>query len=230
MSPTAVNFLAFESIRWFIFKPISAIQVLDDAGDATSTLRPFIGHPIASAMATLTNPPRTVLQVDIDFSLAILEATDEDPDDEDVFRAPEPLVVRNPDGSPITVGDFIAAVHPYLQALKKEIINCGNFMWAHPPPDTQYYLRDVHENEVDPERDDTGEMIYVGLCFDWERADEHWTRQAETVRSRRQHGYEPEEIFDALAALDALAAGAPDSSWSALALQVAPSDPWPGDI
>lgn len=97
-------------------------------------------------MATLT--PCSTMQVDID-CLANREAEDEN-DEGCKFKAPEPLVIRNPGG--ITVGDFIAAVHPYLQTYKAEIINCDDMVWGKSPPESQYYyMGEVDSPKYDPD-------------------------------------------------------------------------------
>lgn len=63
-------------------------------------------------------------------AIAILEEFDEsgdityldDPNMEPEFVAPSLLVVRRPDGGPITVGDVVAQVDPYLKANRADII------------------------------------------------------------------------------------------------------------
>lgn len=121
-------------------------------------------------MATVTRPPRSVIQVAID-SLS----------NDEEYEFPEPLVVQNPNG--VTVGDFIAAVHPYLQAHKDKIIHHETNMFGYAPPEPQwYYQGQVDFPKFDPD-------VYISLMLAWEEADEHWAGQAETVRWRRESGF-----------------------------------------
>lgn len=124
-SPNRLRLDLLEQLHWDVFGPLGDIQVKVE----NNILTPFSGHRIASE--SLPSPPFTNIEVNIDrcTQKAALDETDED---EDPYEAPEPLVIDKEDGSSISLHDFVAQVHEYLNANKEELCKCEDEMYMNP--------------------------------------------------------------------------------------------------
>lgn len=163
----------WRGLRWPLFGPISDIKVMKDAGDSDSPLEPLFGnpdvHPLASQIAT--DPPRSRMLLS-SWIVDMYEADTEDP-------IPEPLVVEKPDGLPITVGDIVMALHPYLTKMEgviREVYNSkGNFYFAgffgHPKTS-------AHDCDL---------LFPIDLKEDEGDMEDYWQSQARIVRAQREH-------------------------------------------
>ncbi|KAH8654636.1 hypothetical protein BGZ60DRAFT_418927 [Tricladium varicosporioides] len=163
----------WRGLRWPLFGPISNIKVMEDAGDSLSALQPLLGHPNSHPLASqiATDPPRSRMLM-ISWMVGMYEADTEDP-------IPEPLAVEKPDGLPITVGDIVMALHPYLTQMEgviREVYNSkekfyfagfGGMPKTAAPNIDLLFLVNLKEDEGDME--------------------DHWQNQARIVRAQREH-------------------------------------------
>jgi hypothetical protein len=172
--------LEFLHLRWKLFVPLSsAIQVLEDATDPSSTQQPYqrdssTFHPISNL--PVTKPPVSSISVtedrldcwvedwvenhipNTDTDHAEWVEADPGGEDDDGYGdqdgrnlmsccgerrpcPPPPIIVKASTHPFVTIHDFIAAVHPWLQAVKDDILNArGVFEDGRLPADTPMFI------------------------------------------------------------------------------------------
>ena len=166
-------------LRWPIFGDLPDVQVMDDAGDTSSTLRPFEGHEIASKLVTTILIKRMTIFNDV---LEVIAENDER-DDECRYHPPESQEIEGSNGGYITIKDFVMQVGTHFKAHRTAIIQMEQFSGKDISEDTLYY----YDGSIDPSQDDVMEEGYIPhfqICTfrpdKHESAEEFWEREAES--------------------------------------------------
>jgi len=97
------------------------------------------------------------------------------------YRAPDPILVTNPEGGAVTILDVITKAHPYLNAHEKEIRIAGALAFeeeSEPPLDNSFYMNE-------------GLFGTLSLFHNEEPGSEEreWKERAERARRLRDRGY-----------------------------------------
>lgn len=179
-------------LRWFLQDddPSSAITVLQDAADATSTQEPYSpNHPI-SRLALTTSPVSAItVSIDIldDYSVewTFVHQVHAEPEDSpentgERFDAdgkiehccdedrpgtgPEIEIMAAP-GSFVTIGQFVETVHPWLRELESLLRAAKGVIYCVPlEPDVPMF---VWPNNVSQLRIGSGKQMKVSLAYNW---------------------------------------------------------------
>lgn len=117
-------------LRWSILGSVEDIRIETGLNqDGTEELRPFPSHPLA--MKSLTVPPTNrilISSMNIDAAMHFYLA----PEDYQY----DPQIIKNADGSPITIKDFVTQAHNHLSQNKEILFNSHKMVGfnSRPPP------------------------------------------------------------------------------------------------
>ena len=106
----------FKRLKWSVLDPPSEVEIFFLDLEDQSQWAPLFTDPIADEAAT--NPPRSQLQIRLQplDSWEHWRQAEKEP--------PKPLLIENTDGQPISVKQFIQAVHSYAVPLRKLLCRC----------------------------------------------------------------------------------------------------------
>jgi hypothetical protein len=112
--------------RWSIFGNLSDIEVVTGIDEHGQPLRtPLFEHSIAAE--PLTEPPVSKLRVHRVDVLHIIETNEFDMDINIEDLEYKTLIIETENGSPITIGEFVAQAHEHLNEFKRIIIELKCF-------------------------------------------------------------------------------------------------------
>ncbi|KAJ4371596.1 hypothetical protein N0V83_004816 [Neocucurbitaria cava] len=103
-------------LRWNLLAALDNIDITTGPQDEESVV-PFFSD--AAAEESIAQPPLSRVEVRIDDCLAN-RLEEMYFDEEDQSNPPADLTIENADGSPITVGQFVSQVHPYMNEHMEE--------------------------------------------------------------------------------------------------------------
>ncbi|KAH6672074.1 hypothetical protein B0J14DRAFT_595060 [Halenospora varia] len=175
-SYSAPQFLMDERIwrrlRWPLFGPLSDIMVMEDGADPQSPLRPLFGisqsHLLASELAT--EPPRMRMLVDCSI-VSCYEAGTSEP-------IPEPLIIESSGGGPLTIGDIVKKLHPYLSEMETVIREVFNSI-------AQFFFSGFGGKSC-TEPYDPNDVFQVYVKEDEGDMDEHWVSNSKIVKAQQR--------------------------------------------
>lgn len=122
-SPDRIRRDLLDRLHWNTFGPLDEISVRDG-----TTLTPLSNHDIR--FESVADPPISRLAILI---MACEEKHSFDEHDEEYrYQPPKPLMIEKLNGTPITIEDFIAQVHSFLNANKDEIYKCVDESYVQP--------------------------------------------------------------------------------------------------
>ncbi|KAJ4317018.1 hypothetical protein N0V94_005159 [Neodidymelliopsis sp. IMI 364377] len=121
-------------LRWDLFGSLSDIQAWDTFDHNDCTPVPFFGHPMASEL--LTAIPFDHLEIEaraVEDRFDFIECKHDS--DDQRWKGPQPLILKNSADSPITVGKFVTAIHEYFNDdnNKAKIMECIDMFYSGPP-------------------------------------------------------------------------------------------------
>ncbi|KAH7068561.1 hypothetical protein FB567DRAFT_406426, partial [Paraphoma chrysanthemicola] len=104
----------FDRLKWSILDPLPDVQIVGMDARGEPQLQPFFGGPeSASAQEPATGPPKAQLHI-------VIEPLDSWHQWRDKKHLkPAPKLVENTDGRPVSVQQFMQAVHDYAAPLRK---------------------------------------------------------------------------------------------------------------
>jgi len=165
-------------LRWNLLADLQNIEIVWGPAEEEIVI-PFFDH--SSADADLGVPILSSVEVksrecDEKFRLSY----DSEPE-EDGYRPPSPLIIRNEDGGSITLRQFVTEVHAYLNEHRGEVKKAQRVMAAEPWSETLLYFRRARPYETD----DGNIVVYVEMmprAADTRFRDILWAQQLNKAR------------------------------------------------
>ena len=183
-------------LRWNILTALDDIKIAIGPCDQTTNV-PLFSHPLADE--SVANPPFTRINVCISECLNKVDIRME----EYQYKPPPALIIDNEDGKPITLGQFVAQTHAYLNLYIEELKQAKGELYGkvsvnedgiwtrtisdepYLPPNIAFFFKRVFAVQI-------GQIVrFSTQCFaegeNFLSTDQFWTTQSRLAHSREQN-------------------------------------------
>lgn len=138
----------FDRLKWSILDPLSDVQILGANAQGEANLQPFFEGPeYALAEEPATEPPNARLHIVIEPLHSWHQWRD------CKHLKPAPRLIENTDGQPVSVRQFMQAVHHYAAPMREVLCQCTDIDSPYDIPRAVFYLDLIMGGgTIDPQR------------------------------------------------------------------------------